>query len=237
MLPAGDFFKHQEANLVAAVQKVGGLRVVRGAYQVALESVLHYVSVFFLCALAHGVAHIGEALVAVQAANLERLAVEEKALGRKARGAETKAGAELVGARAACQCGARQIQLRRVQLPQCQAGEVVELGFKTFTRHGHGLLVSHLAVYRAQLYQCAAGEGGLGGVGKETFDPHALGVGQFIRSFDLEVGNGHGVVHLQPHIAVNAGVGQVVDLAAEGRDLGVLATVHFHGDEVVAFLE
>ena len=113
VLPARNLFKHQEANLVAAVQKVGGLRVVRGAHQVALEHVLHDVGVFGLGALAHGVAHVGVALVAVQAADFERLAVEEKALGGEARGAEAEAGAVLVAAGAGVQ---REAEVGRVEV-------------------------------------------------------------------------------------------------------------------------
>ena len=35
MLPAGDFFEDQQANLVATIQEMRGLRVMRGAYDIA----------------------------------------------------------------------------------------------------------------------------------------------------------------------------------------------------------
>ena len=234
VLPARDLFKHQQADLVAAVQKVGGLRVVRGAHQVALEHVFHHVSVFFLRALAHGVAHVGEALVAVQAADLDVFVIEEKALGGEARSAKAEAGAELV---AVVQGGAHQVQLGCVQLPELEAGQLLEVRFKASVRHDHGLLLEHLAIHVAEFHHGFAADSSVGGVGDETLDSHALGVRQFVGSFHLEVGNRHRVGYLQPHIAVDAGVGEVIDLAAEGGNLGVLAAVHLHGDEVVAFFE
>ncbi len=97
--------------------------------------------------------------------------------------------------------------------------------------------MQHGAIHSAQLHQRGAGEGRLRGVGEKAFDGDALGVARFVGGFDFEVGNGHCVVHLQPHIAVDAGVGQVVDLAAERGNLGVLAAVHLHGDEVVALFQ
>ena len=123
VLPARNLFKHQQADLVAAVQKVGGLRVVRGAHQVALEHVFHDVGVFGLGALAHGVAHVGVALVAVEATDFDRLAIEEKALGGEARGAEAEAGAVLVAAGAGAQRDTGHIQHRAVQLPKREAGQ------------------------------------------------------------------------------------------------------------------
>ena len=39
--------------------------------------------------------------------------------------------------------------------------------------------------------------------------------------------------HFEPHIAINANVGQVVDLATEGRNLRVLRTIDLDGDQVI----
>ncbi len=123
VLPARNLFKHQQADLVTPVQKVGGLRVVRGANQVALEHVFHDVGIFGLGALAHGVAHVGVALVAVEAADFERLAVKEETFGGEARSAKAEAGAVLVAAGAGVQRDAGHIEHRAVQLPQRQTGQ------------------------------------------------------------------------------------------------------------------
>ena len=81
MLPAGDFLEHEQAELVAAVEEVLALRVVRGAHHVEVQFVLQDLGVLLLRGAAQGVAGIGEGLVAVEAAQLQRLAVELEALG------------------------------------------------------------------------------------------------------------------------------------------------------------
>ena len=80
VLPAGDLGEHQQAQLVAAVDEVGGLGIVGGADGVAVELVFQNVGVQLLHAGGHGVAHVGVALVAVEAPELHLFAVEEKAV-------------------------------------------------------------------------------------------------------------------------------------------------------------
>jgi hypothetical protein len=48
VLPAGNLFEHQQADLVAGVEEVARLRVVRGAHDVAVQAVAQDVGVLAL---------------------------------------------------------------------------------------------------------------------------------------------------------------------------------------------
>jgi len=76
VLPTGNLFEHEEANLIAAVEEVARLRVVRSAHNVAVELMAENVGILALHAGGHGLAHKGEGLVAVEAAQLDDVAVE-----------------------------------------------------------------------------------------------------------------------------------------------------------------
>ena len=60
VLPAGDFLKHQQADLVAAVEEVRRLRVVRRAHDVALQLLLQDEGIAPLHARGHGAADVRE---------------------------------------------------------------------------------------------------------------------------------------------------------------------------------
>ncbi len=75
MLPAGNFFEDKEAHFVAGVQEMARLRIVRGAHDVALEFVAEDARIAALGAAGHGLANEGERLMAVEATELDDLAV------------------------------------------------------------------------------------------------------------------------------------------------------------------
>ena len=64
-----------------------------------------------------------------------------------------------------------------------------------------------------------------------------LAAAENVRRLDLDGVDRDRGGDLQPDVAVDAGIGEIVDLAAEGRDLRVLAAVDADGDEVVAGAE
>ena len=66
------YFKDQQANLVAPFQKGLALRVVRGAHQVAAKLIFQRVSILRLRLWPQSVADMGEALVSVEAHDLDR---------------------------------------------------------------------------------------------------------------------------------------------------------------------
>src|SRR5882724_12371790 len=75
VLPPGDFFEDEEPHFVAGVQEMARLRIVRGAHDVAMEFVAEDARVAALAAAGHGLANERERLMAVEATELDDLAV------------------------------------------------------------------------------------------------------------------------------------------------------------------
>ena len=63
---------------------------------------------------------------------------------------------------------------------------------------------------------------------------NALLGGELVGRLDLDVPDRHRVGDLEPDVAIDAGVGEVVDLPAEGRDFRILTAVDAHRDEIGA---
>ena len=80
VLPARRLLPHHQAELVAGVEEVPGLGVMRAADHVAVELVLEQLRIAPLQALRRGHPGVGEQLVAVEAEDLEPLAVEVEAV-------------------------------------------------------------------------------------------------------------------------------------------------------------
>ncbi len=80
VLPAGNFLEDEETHLVAGVEEMAGLRIVRSAHDVAMEFVPEDARIAALGAAGHGLADEGEGLMAVEAAELDDFAVQLKAM-------------------------------------------------------------------------------------------------------------------------------------------------------------
>ncbi len=106
VLPAGNLFEDQQADLVAGIEEVARLRIVRGADDVALQVLAQDEGVAALHAAGHGLAHPGEGLMAVEAAQLDDRAVERESLRRELRFAEADA-ARVAVEDAACRASRR----------------------------------------------------------------------------------------------------------------------------------
>ena len=91
VLPAGNLFEHQQADLIAAIEEVARLRIVRGADDVAVQVVAQDVRVLALHAGGHGLADEGKGLMAIESAQLDDLAVEREAVIGERRFAEADA--------------------------------------------------------------------------------------------------------------------------------------------------
>src|SRR5215469_7525219 len=76
VLPARNLLKDKEPNLVAAVQEVARLRIVRGADNVAVKPLAQNIRVFTLHASGHGLADKGKRLVTIQTTELDDLTVQ-----------------------------------------------------------------------------------------------------------------------------------------------------------------
>src|SRR3981081_2584041 len=96
MLPAGYLLQYEQAQLIAGVQKVPRLGVVRGAHDVALQVLAQDLRVAALHAPRHCGADEWKGLMAVESAKLYDFAVELKAVIREARASEAKAALILV---------------------------------------------------------------------------------------------------------------------------------------------
>ena len=91
VLPAGNFFEHQQPDLVAGIEKVARLRIMRRAHDVAVEILAQNDGVATLNACRHGLSNPWKGLMSIQAAQLDDRAIEREALRREARLAETDA--------------------------------------------------------------------------------------------------------------------------------------------------
>src|SRR6185437_11206684 len=76
VLPARNFFKHQQSDLVAAVEEMARLRIVRGADDVAVEILSKDVGIHSLHAGGHGLTDKWKRLVTIKTAQLYDFAVE-----------------------------------------------------------------------------------------------------------------------------------------------------------------
>src|ERR1700760_1320898 len=118
MLPAWNLLEHQQANIVATIQKVPRLRIVRGAYDVAVEVRAQNVRIATLHAARHRLADIRKRLVPIESAQLHDLAVEREALVGEGRFAKADAPHLLIhNLVAAHQSHAYMIELRMIQVP------------------------------------------------------------------------------------------------------------------------
>ena len=218
VLPAGDLGEHQQAQLVAAVDEVLRLGIVRGTHGVAAQLVFQNLRVEPLHGARHGVAHIGVALVAVEAAQLHLFPVEIKSVRAPLCLAETEARLHAVEQRIAVpQLGHEGIEIRRVNVPALRVRNVKrELCRRAGDRRAlftclhplaQGKFLAHFAAERHRAVQHAACRG--------THE-HVVDVG-LLRD-------------LQPHLAVQPAVGHVVDDVTERRDVLALTGVDLDGE-------
>src|ERR1700746_1788592 len=89
VLPSGNFFKDEQADFVAGIEKMPRLRVMRRPYDIALEIVAEDVSVAALGPSGHGLADPGERLMAIESAQLDDFAIQLKTMIGELRFAET----------------------------------------------------------------------------------------------------------------------------------------------------
>lgn len=124
VLPAGDFLEDEEADLVAAVEEMGGLGVVAGADDIAGEFVFEDVGVFVLHSSGCGLSDIREGLVPIESAEFEGLFVEvEGAIVAELCGAETDAGGDGI---AVVQGDGEGVEDGVVEIPAVDIAEVGE---------------------------------------------------------------------------------------------------------------
>ena len=204
-----------------------GLGVVAGAHRVALELVLENLGVVALDRGGHGIAHVGVALVPVQAPDFQLLSVEVEAVLLKPGGAEAEAhllhvqhiaGGVLQGRLQGVEGGA----VGRPGLgSRHRTGEAVNLRLRlgsagkdrpaVAVQDGQAHRVRQGAVLQRQVHQ----------------GPVQL------RGADKHVGQEGGLLHLQVRLPVEAAEGHVVDDVAEGGLVQALPGVQPDGHPVL----
>ena len=228
VLPARHLHKDQKPQLVAGVEEGLALGVVAGAHCIAAQLLFQDLGIQLLDAVRHGIALIGVALVAVQAAQLHPLAVEVQPARHELKGAEAEPGGSFV------------------QHPVGQAA-----GAGADEPHGEGVQEgvadapwmdavqgAHDGQRQLAAVECPApgGAADLGLQGAADRLAHGGGVDAEIAlglRLDEDVPQVGRLLHVQRDGAVDAAVGQEIDLPAEGRDVQVFPAVAPDGHDVL----
>jgi hypothetical protein len=118
VLPAGYLFKHQQPKLVAGIEEMRRLRIVRCADDVALQFFFEDPRIAALNARRHGLADKRERLMPIEAAQLNIAPVQIKTLRRKARFTEANPRVVMIEAVSACiETRLHLVELRTIQVP------------------------------------------------------------------------------------------------------------------------
>ena len=72
------------------------------------------------------------------------------------------------------------------------------------------------------------------GVGEIATHGNRFAFTQRVLRFDLQVPQEDWCGGLQPDVSIDPGIGQIVDLPAEGRDVWVLRAINFYGYKVLS---
>src|ERR1700735_3969210 len=76
MLPSGNLLQDKQADFVAAIEEVSGLRVVGCADNIAMKVFAQNICIFALNARGHCLANKGKCLMPIEAAQLDNLPVQ-----------------------------------------------------------------------------------------------------------------------------------------------------------------
>src|SRR5579871_2290140 len=90
VLPARNLFQDEQADFIAGVQKMAGLRIVRCTNDIAFQLLAQNLCVATLNATRHRLTHPREGLMSIKPAQLDDLAVEFKTVVGKLGPAETE---------------------------------------------------------------------------------------------------------------------------------------------------
>ena len=127
VLPARNLFQDKKSNLIAAIEEMAGLRIVRGPHDVAVQAGAQDVCVLALHAGWHRLADERKSLVAIEPAQFEDLSVEREPVIGERRLSETDAPGILIdGLVRAEQPDVHGVEIGMFELPELDAFEVGE---------------------------------------------------------------------------------------------------------------
>jgi hypothetical protein len=128
VLPSRNFFQHQQPHLVASIQKVPRLRIVRRAHDVALQIFSQDSRVAALRAPRHSLAHERKCLMSVQPAQFDDLPIQLEAVICKLRLAKTNRATVLIDElRALHQANVDRIKIRVLEIPKFDPAKILEM--------------------------------------------------------------------------------------------------------------
>ena len=218
MLPAGDLGEHQQPQLIARVDKILALGVMAGAHGIAAKLLLQNAGVLPLKGFRGGIADVGVALMAVQAAEEGFFAVEVEAVRPELRGAEAESG------------------LLPIQLHPVRGQEAGLTAVKIGPRRVPGLGVRNIglsrragphgfprAVQNGDLQRCPIGRA-VGGHLDVCRGQRGCG--------NINVGDVSAFPHIQPRLPVQPAIGEVVHHKTKRRDGWVFAGIQLHSQQV-----
>src|SRR5438552_11260742 len=127
MVPAGNFFQHQQTQLVACIEEVRRLRIMRSANDVELEFFLQDVSIASLRASRHGLSDPGKSLMTIQTAQLDYLPVKLEPMISEACLAKSYAAAVFIdNRRALLDSRNDRVKIRIRQIPKLDWAKVLQ---------------------------------------------------------------------------------------------------------------
>ena len=206
------------------------------AHQIDPKLAFEQLRVPLLRALRHRVAHIGKALVPVQAANLHAFSVEKEPIRRKARLAKANAAGVCVGFLIRTGEFDREVvNIRFVQVPKSHVsgGKRNRDFLPLFAAERDGLLIyAHFTLCAGERefeFCLSARSAQIVQIRVQIDAPAVLRLHGFcLRGMNIDFFR-----LLKPNLAVDAAVGQVVDHVAKRRNIVSLGGVHHHGQHIL----
>ena len=233
VLPAGDLREHQKPELVAGVDEVLTLRIVRRAHRVAAKLLLQDPRVLALKPLRRGIAHVRIRLMAIESAQKRAFAVQIEAVLPELRGAEAEARQNdvLFLHVGIVQGRFKGVEIRRITGPRLRVRHMHgRRPHKKPLRRGDHRVGIRIGVLRDA--HPRAVQHALTDHGRFARNSALHFCGMQVRRCNKHVCKAGIVSHVEPDVAVQTAVGQVVDDIAERRNIGVLRGIQPHGEKV-----
>ena len=230
VLPAGNFFKDQQAKLVTAVKEVCALRIMARPHEVNAE-LLQQLRVAALHPRGHGIANVGETLMAIQSMELPPFSVQIKAVRPELAEAHPEACADGVSFQIfLIQLRRDGIERRILRRPVPERLSVREFSLRRIGPSREAERCNSILAVSRQLHpqlgrraqRFAEADGDLrrfAGIIPAGADLNAADVGRL--RYD------------QTGLAVNAAVGQIIDHVPAGRDVRSFGRVHADAQRIL----
>src|SRR6266478_3352755 len=239
MLPAGNLFQNKESPFVAGIQEMPGLRIVRGAHDVALEIVPQDAGIAALGAAGHRLSDERKGLMTVEAAQLHDSTIQFEAVVGELCFAESNRAFVLIHQLCSAQKADMDgIEIRMREVPQFDRAEAVQvhdvgrgvrrcLRRRNFLRAfgDHTLAIAELHLQREGFVRCLE-------MLKEAIHIQGWMLGESIFGLCKNILNKRAGNDAQRNFAVDASESEVVDLMAKRWNIRPLGGVHIYSEHI-----